>query len=197
MPPETRIVLFTGEGKGKTTAALGMALRAAGHGRQVCLVQFIKGMRATGESRAQALLPNVEHLVCGLGFVTTRAGAENEAPSPGGASPPPFVTTCAGAEYERHRQAAHDGLAQAAKRLSDPACHMVILDELCGALALGLLSLDQVCHALARATPGKIIVITGRDACKRLIALADTVSYMRNIKHAFDSGRSAQLGVEW
>jgi cob(I)alamin adenosyltransferase len=174
-PLRNRVVLLTGDGKGKTTSALGMALRAAGRGQRVCVVQFIKGGGETGEARALRLLPGVEHRVCGLGFVTVRGGAA----------------------FEAHARAAREGLAFAAEKLRDPACGMVVLDEVCGAVALGLLTARDVCKALASAAPGKTIVLTGRGACQELLDLADTVSRIECVKHAYDRGVPAQAGVEW
>ena len=101
-----RVILLTGDGKGKTTSALGMVLRAVGHGLRVCVVQFIKQCTDTGEAQALRLLPGVEHLVCGKGF----------------------VRECTGEAFEAHAQAARARLAQAAERLCDPACGMVVLD---------------------------------------------------------------------
>ena len=172
---DNRVIVLTGDGKGKTTSALGMILRAVGRGQQVCLLQFIKGNVETGEARALSMLPGVEHHVCGRGFVTVREGAG----------------------FEAHAQAAREGLALAAEKLRDPAFGMVVLDEVCGAVASGLLPAGEVCDAVAAAVPGKIVIVTGRDACPGLIALADTVSRIVCEKHAYDSGAPAQDGVEW
>ncbi|HRR33236.1 MAG TPA: cob(I)yrinic acid a,c-diamide adenosyltransferase [Kiritimatiellia bacterium] len=170
-----RVILLTGDGKGKTSSALGMVLRAVGHGLRVCVVQFIKRRVDTGEAQALRLLPGVEHLVCGNGFVRERTGEA----------------------FEAHARAARDGLARAAERLCDPAYGMVVLDEVCGAVALGLLDVQAVVEALAKAAPGKAVVLTGRDAPPALTALADTVSVVTCVKHAYDHGAPAQRGVEW
>jgi cob(I)alamin adenosyltransferase len=169
-----RIVLITGDGKGKTTSALGMVVRAAGHGLRACVIQFIKSRGDTGEARALALLPGVETHLCGAGFVLQKGGASRDA----------------------HARAAEAGFALAVQRLNDPACGMVVLDEICGAVALGLLDVRRVCQALEEAAPGKVIVLTGRDACQELIALADTVSRVACVKHGMDAGWPAQKGVE-
>ena len=172
---DTRVIVLTGDGKGKTTAALGMVLRAAGRGLRVCVVQFIKqqGME-TGEARALKMLPGVEHQVCGRGFVMVRDGTV----------------------FETHAHAADAGLALAAERLRDTSCDMVVLDEVCGAVALGLLAARDVCGAVASSSPGKIVVLTGRDACAELLDMADTVSRVVCVKHAYDKGVAAQVGVE-
>ena len=171
---KNRIVLVTGDGKGKTTAALGMVVRAAGHGMRVCVVQFIKQQRNTGESRALALLPGVELHVCGQGFVTTAAGAA----------------------FDSHAQAAREGLRLAAEKLRDPAYGMVVLDEVCGAVSCGLLKAQEVREAIQDAAPGTAVVLTGRNACPDLIGMADTVSRVECVKHGYEAGWPAQPGVE-
>lgn len=171
---KSRIVLLTGEGKGKTTSALGMVLRAVGHGQRVCVLHFIKRRGDTGESRALAMLPGVEVHLCGEGFVFEKSGAV----------------------FERHVRAAEKGLRLAAERLRDPAFGMVVLDEVCGAVAHGLLSAESVCAAVAGAAPSTVVVLTGRDACPALIGLADTVSRIECVKHGMDNGWPARPGVE-
>ena len=173
---KTRIVLLTGDGKGKTSSALGMVLRAVGHGLRTSVIQFIKQSTDTGEARALRLLPGVELHVCGNGFVR---------PSDGGDT---WATHCAAAE---------DGLACARAALADPQIAMVLLDEICEAIALGLLSLQSVLDSVQTATVGKIIILTGRTAPQAFIDLADTVSHIHALKHAFDTHRPAQPGVEF
>ena len=170
-----RIIINTGDGKGKTTAALGLALRAFGHGMKVMIVQFVKADKKTGELAAAARMPGVEILQTGLGFV----------PKPD--SP----------DYEKHRQYAEEGLRLAGRALSGDAYDVVILDEICTALALGLLNEDDVVAALKAAPEASIIVLTGRSATKELIDLADTVTEMCCIKHGFNAGIPAEEGVEW
>ena len=171
---KNRIVLITGDGKGKTTSALGMVLRSVGHGQRVCVIQFIKSRRDTGEARALALLPGVEAHLCGEGFVL-----------PGG-----------GPSHGTHKRAAEAGLELAAQKLRDPSLGMVVLDEVCGAVALGLVEAPAVCEILKSAVPEKVIVLTGRDACKDLIEMADTVSRVECVKHGMNEGWLAQKGVE-
>jgi cob(I)alamin adenosyltransferase len=170
----TRIVLLTGDGKGKTTAALGMVLRAAGSGMRVCLIHFIKERRDGGEEAALRRFPEVEVHFRGRGFVR---GSDV-------------------ARLAEHRAAAMEGLALAAAALRDPAIGMVVLDEICGALALGLVAKDELLAALKQARPGQIAVLTGRDACEELVTLADTVSHIACVKHGLDAGFAAQRGVE-
>lgn len=171
---KNRVVLITGDGKGKTTAALGMVLRAAGHGLRVCVVQFIKRLGDTGEAKALAGVPGVELHLCGEGFVRAKSGTA----------------------FEAHVRAAKAGLLLAAQKLNDPAYGMVVLDEVCGAVAHGLLDPHAVRRAIEGAAPGTVIVLTGRDACPELIDLADTVSRIDCVKHGLDAGWPAQAGVE-
>ncbi len=174
MPAKNRIILLTGAGKGKTTSAFGMALRAAGHGQRVCILQFIKRGHDTGEARAFEKITGVEFHVCGEGFVMVKSGPV----------------------FEKHVRAAQAGLRLAALKLRDAVYGMVILDEVCGAVAHGLLSAQAVRDAVSSAVPGLTVVLTGRDACPELVALADTVSRIECVKHGMDFGWPAQEGVE-
>ena len=172
----TRIILLTGDGKGKTSSALGMALRAVGHDLRVCVIQFIKQSADTGEARALPLLPGVELHLCGNGFV---------------------LPSDADVTRKKHCAAAGEGLALAQEKLADPHIGMIILDEICSAVALGLLPEQAVLDCLRTASDGKIIVLTGRDASHALIGLADTVSHIREVKHGFNARLPAQPGVEF
>jgi len=174
MRERTRILLFTGDGKGKTTAALGMALRASGHGMRSLIVQFIKADPATGEIRAAQELPNIRIVQAGLGFL-----------------PGPTDTA-----FRAHREAAQRGLSLAAQALAAGEYGLVVLDEVCYAVARGLLEEGQVVDAVRRAAPGACVVLTGRDSPQGLIDLADTVTEMRCVKHGRQSGFPAQRGVE-
>jgi cob(I)alamin adenosyltransferase len=168
----SRVLLFTGEGKGKTTAAFGMALRASGHGLRTFIGQFVK-TRSTGE--LQVDLPGVEVSPTGLGFVPDRSDPR----------------------YGDHRAAAQEGLRQAAEAMAGGKYDLVVLDEVCVAVAEGLLDEDDVCHAVRQAAADCTVVMTGRGAVPALIDLADTVTDMRRVKHAFDYGVKAQKGVEF
>ncbi len=170
-----RILLFTGNGKGKTTAALGMALRASGHGMQTLILQFIKANSSVGEIAACRHLPNVEISQTGLGFV----------PEPSNPS------------FSEHRRAAQEGLGLALKALTSGQYDLVVLDEICTAVSKGLLDEECVMEAVRQAHPRACVVLTGRNATRALIDLADTVTEMRFIKHAFTEGRAAEKGVEY
>lgn len=164
--------VYTGDGKGKTTAALGLALRAVGQGLRVYVIQFLKG-RETGESRAAArLAPELTWRTFGR-------------PGPGKGRAP----------EDRHR-------AQAAWKLACPVisagCHdLVILDEINLALARGLLPLSEVLEVLRRRPPWVEVVLTGRQAPAELLALADLVTEMRAVRHYFQAGVRARAGIEW
>lgn len=168
-----RIIVITGDGKGKTTAALGMALRAAGHGQQVCFVQFIKSDVESGEFKALARIPRIEVHICGAGFVFSR---EQE-------------------HYQHHVDRAQEGLTLLRKKVSGDY-DMIVLDEICGALALGLISVQSVLELIESAADNIVFVLTGRDAPPELIQRADTVSRIECVKHGFDAGIPAQKGVE-
>ncbi|HUT60806.1 MAG TPA: cob(I)yrinic acid a,c-diamide adenosyltransferase [Phycisphaerae bacterium] len=175
MADRARILLFTGDGKGKTTAALGMVLRSFGHGIPAFVVQFIKGEEVTGELAAARDLANVLIAQVGLGFVR-------------GADDPRFA---------EHKAAAADGLRRAELAIACGAYPVVVLDEVCLAVQLGLLDEQAVTDAVRKAGPAMTIVMTGRGATQGLIDLADTVTEMRCVKHGFDDGINAREGVEF
>lgn len=169
-----RVLLFTGDGKGKTTAALGMALRASGHGMRIMFIQFVKSDPDTGETAAFACLPGATIIQTGRGFI----------PDP--AKP----------EFADHRRAAEAGLKLAGEALHSGRYDMVCLDEIAYAVARGLLSEEAVIRAVGKIHPGTVAVLTGRSATHGLIELADTVTEMKKIKHGLESGWPAQKGVE-
>jgi cob(I)alamin adenosyltransferase len=169
-----RILLFTGDGKGKTTAALGMAMRAAGHGMKVLVIQFVKSDPRTGEQAAASALAGIRIIQTGRGFLPPK-----ESP-----------------EFQEHREAALAGLAQAASALESGAWDMLVLDEVCFAAGKDLLTETEVLRVLDGARPGAIIVMTGRYAPPGLIEAADTVTEMRCVKHAYAAGIEAWKGVE-
>jgi cob(I)alamin adenosyltransferase len=175
MKRKARVILLTGKGKGKTTAALGMALRASGHGMRTLIIQFVKNDTTIGELKVIRRLPGVEIKQVGLGFVPKRADPR----------------------FAAHREAAQKGLREAAEAIASSRYQLIVLDEVCVAVAHGLLDEQRVCEVMREASPDCCIVLTGRNATEGLIALADTVTEMRCVKHAFEQGRPAQEGVEF
>jgi len=170
-----RILLFTGEGKGKTTAALGLALRAAGHGMRVLVLQFVKGGQKTGELAAARQIPGFEIEQRGCGFVPAEGSAE----------------------FAAHRQAAEAVLREADEALRSGAYAVVVLDELCLAVAKKLVTEQAALEVVGHAQSGTVLVLTGRGATPGLIAAADTVTEMCMRKHGMKAGIKAQRGVEY
>jgi cob(I)alamin adenosyltransferase len=166
------LVVNTGNGKGKSSSAFGMVARAMGHGMKVAVVQFIKGSFATGEEAFFRRFPELEYHVMGEGFTWETQDAEAD------------------------RRAAMAAWEKAAAFLADPAFGMVVMDELNIALKLRLVPLDVVLDALQNRPIHQHAVVTGRAAPAELIEIADTVTEMRPLKHAFDAGIMAQKGVE-
>lgn len=172
------LLVNTGDGKGKSTAAFGTALRAAGHGQRVGLVQFIKGTWKTGEKEALKRFPEIEHVVSGDGFTwDTQDRAADIASARAGWDKAVAMIEAARVDPERY--------------------HLVILDELNIALRYAYLPLDEVVEVLRHKPRELSILVTGRDAPDALLAIADTVTRMENVKHAFDSGIKARRGVDF
>ena len=167
------LLVHTGNGKGKSSAAFGMVARALGHGMRVGVVQFIKGASETGEETFFRRFPEVSFHVMGEGF------------------------TWETQDRERDIRAARSAWAQARTLLADADIALVVLDELNIALKLDYLPLDEVLQALAGRPPHQHVVITGRGALQALIDQADTVTEMRLVKHAYAAGIKAQPGIEY
>jgi cob(I)alamin adenosyltransferase len=168
------LIVHTGPGKGKSTAAFGLALRMLGHGRRVGVVQFIKGAWSTGERDAFAAFGDrVAWHTMGEGF------------------------TWETQDLRRDIAAAERGWEMAETLLADPTISLVILDELNIALRYGYLDLTRVVAALASRRPGLHVVVTGRNAKPELLAAADLVTEMAQAKHHFAAGVKAQEGIEF
>ncbi|MBF0495402.1 MAG: cob(I)yrinic acid a,c-diamide adenosyltransferase [Deltaproteobacteria bacterium] len=170
-----RILIYTGDGKGKTSAALGTALRACGNGIKVLILQFIKADDRTGELAAVRHLTGIDMIQGGLGFVPPQSNPK----------------------FAEHRDAAQATLRKAREVLKSDKYDMIILDEACVAVSLGLIQEDDLVAAIAEARPELYLIMTGRNATPRLISLADTVTEMLPIKHAMSQGRKAQKGIEY
>lgn len=177
MTKQGLVIVFTGEGKGKTSAALGIALRAAGHKMYVSLVQFVKSASPTGEARAaERLAPELEFISTGKGFVNH-----------GGSTIP----------FSEHKKAAEEALGLARRRMLSGSWDVLILDEINVAVKLGLLDIKDVLDLVKNKPPRLHLILTGRDAHPDLIILADLVSEMRMLKHPYDSGVPAQKGIDF
>jgi cob(I)alamin adenosyltransferase len=170
-----RLLIFTGDGKGKTTAALGMALRAVGHGQRVFILQFIKANSYSGELAALKNLSGIELLQMGRGFLV-----------------PPEDP-----RFDEHRRAAEGALGKAREILEAGGFQLIILDEVCTAVKKNLLTEEAVMAAVSRRKGNAVLVLTGRGAGPGLTALADTVTEMRSHKHGLTAGWPAQEGVEF
>ncbi len=168
------ILIFTGNGKGKSTAAFGMAIRAYGHGQKIKILQFMKSDDSTGEVFTLREKLGIDIRQTGLGFV-----------------PKPDHP-----KYPAHREAAQKGFAEAVAEMQSGDCDLLILDEICGSISCGLVDETQVLEALAQARDDLNIVLTGRNASAALIAVADTVSEMVPHKHALEAGIPARIGIE-
>jgi cob(I)alamin adenosyltransferase len=170
------ILINTGPGKGKTTAALGTALRAAGNGMRVLVLQFLKGSWHYGElDAAEALGPNLVLKQMGRGFVKV-----------GGAETDPEDIRLVEAAWTEAREAIYSG-----------EWDMVVLDEINYAIGYKMLAPEAVAEAL-RGRPEMVhVILTGRNAHPLLVELADTVTEMREVKHAYQKGILAQRGVEY
>ena len=167
------IHVYTGNGKGKTTAALGLALRSLGRGRRVALLQFLK-LRETGEVRGLAEFKN-----CTI----QQFGREN------------FITEETADELDR--QLAEEGCSRAEEILRDKAADLVILDEINVVLHFNLIEIARVTDLIAACPPEIELVLTGRDCPPEIISLADYVSEIKEIKHPYRNGITARKGIEY
>jgi cob(I)alamin adenosyltransferase len=169
------VLVFTGDGKGKTTAALGLVLRTLGHGEQVAVVQFIKGGWHPGEARALELFGEALHWhALGEGF------------------------TWETQDRQRDRLLVQSAWERSCGYLADGSRKLVVLDEINVALKLGYLDPDQVLEGLALRPPLTHVALTGRGAPSALLERADLVTEMKAIRHPFrEQGVKAQPGIEY
>jgi cob(I)alamin adenosyltransferase len=168
------LIVHTGKGKGKTTAAMGMAVRCIGHGMKVGIVQFVKGVWETGERRVLAQFPDL---------CVVRAMGEG--------------FTWDTQDLKRDMAAARRAFDTAKEMIADSSFRMVILDELNIVLRYGYLPMEEVLDALRNRRRDLHVVVTGRNAKEELIEVADLVTEMALLKHPFRSGVKAQVGVEF
>ena len=168
------ILVYTGNGKGKTTASLGLSMRALGHGQNVGFLQFMKGSKNYGEVKLAALLPN---------FTLVQSGQES------------FVS------YENPDpidiKMAQDGLVLAQNWFEEDKFDLIVLDEILVAVAFKLISVAQVLDLIKKKPPRLNLVMTGRYAAPELIEIADTVTEMTEHRHAYQRGVQSKEGMEF
>jgi cob(I)alamin adenosyltransferase len=178
-PPRQGLTLiFTGNGKGKTTAAVGLAVRAAGNRMRVFFLQFIKGQWKTGERDILRSLPGVDLEVTGRGFTIERLRN-------------PKIP------LKDHTAAAVHGWQVAQQIVLEGEYDVVVLDEILGAIKAGLVPLDEVVELVRSKPPTLHLVLTGRGAPPELVDIADLVSEIQPIKHPLQRGIKAQRGIEF
>ncbi len=171
------VIVYTGKGKGKTTAALGMALRAVGYDHKVCMIQFIKGSWHYGEmTSSKRLEPEFELTAIGKGFVGI---IDDKSP------------------IEDHKKIAQEALKVAQEKINSKIYNIVILDEINYAINLGLVSLKDVMDVISNKPDDVNLVLTGNHAKDEIIEKADLVTEMREIKHPFKSGIKAKKGIDF
>ncbi len=169
-------IIYIGTGKGKTTAALGLAARCLGQGGKVSICQFLKSKKDTGEVTFFSDLANVDIHVLGRGFVTDSLSQK---------------------EREKHCQAARDGVKLLEEKLVSGEYDLLVADELLDAVELGFVSVDRVVNLQTNFALRTHLVLTGRNAAQSIIDAADTVTEMREVKHHYQSGIQAVRGVEY
>ena len=180
------VQLYTGPGKGKTTAALGLAMRAAGHGLRVCFIQFLKGDWDSGERKAAARLsPEIEIHAFGAPHWGDRSQAD--ADTPWWRLPP----------SEEDRKQAQEGMLFARRAVTGGDYDIVVLDEVLGALGFDLVSADELLGLICAKPPQVELVLTGREAPDDVIKAADLITDMNAVKHPYDRGVKARKGIEY
>lgn len=168
------IQIYTGDGKGKTTASLGLALRAAGHGYKTIMIQFMKGKIDYGELKAQKLLEPYLKIV--------QAGG------------PHFIKR--GSPSKQDIKMANEGVEEAKRAFKEGNYNIVILDELNVAIDFGLITMDQAIELIQQKPQHVELIITGRYAKQEIIDRADLVTEMKEIKHYYQKGIQARDGIE-
>lgn len=173
MTESGRVIVNTGNGKGKTTAALGTAFRALGHGKKVCVIQFLKGKGKYGERVMAEKLENLDWFICGKGFVFNKENIEED------------------------RQVALDGFQLAQEKVGSDHYDLIILDEITYLPLYDFLDVEKIVELIKNKPERLSIILTGRDAHPRLVEMADTVSVIEPAKHAYEQGIKAQKGIEF
>ncbi len=171
------VIVYTGNGKGKTTAALGMALRAIGYDHKVCMLQFIKGSWHYGEmDSSKKLEPNFELIAVGKGFVGI---LDDNSPR------------------EEHEKYAAEAVRICREKIFSEKYDVIILDEVNYAINLGLIDVEEIIKIIKEKPSDLDLVLTGRDVKEEIVELADLVTEMKEIKHPFKSGIKAKKGIDF
>lgn len=168
-----RIIVNTGKGKGKTVAALGTAFRALGHGHKVCMIQFLKGQGKYGERLMAEKFDNLDWFICGRGFVFRKENIDDD------------------------RKVAQKGFQLAKEKVESDQYDLIILDEITYLVHYNFVDVDQIIKLIRNKPKRLSLILTGRDADPKLIEVADTVSSIDSIKHAYDKDIKAQKGIEF
>lgn len=171
------VQVYTGDGKGKTTAALGQGLRAVGRGLKVIMVQFLKGIDSGELEAVKRLQPQFTV----MRFAKTRK----------------FFWQLTGEEKERLKEKVKQEMKQLEDLLKAEACDVLILDEIMGAVHGGLVSLDDVCRLIDNKPRGMELILTGRNVPGEIADRADLITEMKNVKHYVDRGVTARKGIEY
>lgn len=168
------LVVITGNGKGKSSSGFGMVIRTLGHGLKAGVVQFIKGAQSCGEQLfLEQYVPDCEQHAMKTGFTWDTQDKEGDI------------------------KAAEATWIHAERMLKDPTLSLVLLDELTYMISYGYLDEDRIVEALVNRPPLQSVIVTGRGASESLVEIADTVSEIQEVKHAFKAGVKAQKGVEY
>lgn len=171
------VIVYTGKGKGKTTAALGMALRAIGYNYKICMIQFIKGSWHYGEmSSSKRLEPEFELTAIGKGFVGI---LDDKTPK------------------EVHQKIAKEAIEIAKEKILSEKYNIIILDEVNYAVNLGLVELEDVLDLIKNKPHGITLVLTGNHVKQEIVDAADLVTEMKEIKHPFQQGIRAKKGIDF
>jgi len=177
MSKDGLIIVYTGKGKGKTTAALGIALRAVGYGKKICMIQFIKGSWHYGEmDSSKRLEPEFEMVAIGKGFVGI---IDDKTPK------------------VEHEKIAKEAIKISIEKVQSGNYDIVILDEINYAINLNLVEIEDVLDLIKSKPPGVDLVLTGNYAKDEIIGLADLVTEMKEIKHPFQRGIKAKKGIDF
>ena len=173
MPDKGRVIVNTGNGKGKTTAALGTVFRTLGHGGKVCVIQFLKGQGKYGERVMAEKTENLDWFICGKGFVFKKDNIDED------------------------RQVAQQGFELAMDKVNSDEYDLIVLDEITYLPLYNFLNVSKIVELIENKPERLSIILTGREAGKEITDAADTVTVMEPMKHAYENGIRAQKGIEF